>query len=611
MKAEEDGERRGDRRHNAPEDDVVVVELRAIHVVLLDAERLREPEAHVDEYEESDERAAGLDLLDALVARVHLEALDDEYALEGALEYGDDLNGERERLDVRVDALVDERYDAVEAEQVDAGEADDEQDVVVVELEVLLVLELVELELDDDAERDEYGGEYEYELGDLADLDGHRDLVVLVDEVADERYDGEQEHEYADEEARRRLGTVDGELMHVAPLRVIVVVVMVMLLLLLLMMMRVRVRVPHDRRAVTGQARYDHIAVHGEDAAAATAVAVRLVGVGVAVALTRTRLLRLLLLLLLLLRMVLRRMMMMIIVLLVVHVMVVMHVAVEEGRLRVRLLDARPQHVEDGETHEAVLDDARIEIGRQLVLRLLDADRERARERDGVDAAELLHAEEWRLGRRRDRVHPSRTIRQQKRVVESRHDRFGHLFGKGADHAVDVSAGVIAMQTSDRVRHGGRERRAVRRVMLVAYLGDRLVHDGAHEHAEVGAYDVHEADDGEVAAVVDDDVGVLEDEERLHEYEGDAERLGDDGHDEGDVAVEDHRVVVEVRLEHLYEAEAAVDHGAYAEDGRADAHVELAGAVLVVVDEVELGQVGRGHVHRHVRLGLDRAHVVA
>jgi hypothetical protein len=131
-------------------------------------------------------------------------------------------------------------------------------------------------------------------------------------------------------------------------------------------------------------------------------------------------------------------------------------------------------------------------------------------------------------------------------------------------------------------------------LIVVAYLSYGLVHDRSQENAKVGAHYVHETDHGRVLAIVDDDVGVLEDEKRLQEYVDQAERFGDDGHGEGDLALGYNRVVVQIGLDHLNQAEAAIDHGANAEDGRAHAHIKLARAVLVVVCEVELGEVGAG-----------------
>ena len=102
---------------------------------------------------------------------------------------------------------------------------------------------------------------------------------------------------------------------------------------------------------------------------------------------------------------------------------------------------------------------------------------------------------------------------------------------------------------------------------------------------------MHESDYGRVFAIVDDNIGVFENKKRLQEYVDQAERFGDDGHGESDPALGYNRVVVEIGLDHLNQAEATIDHGANAEDSRAHAHIKLARPVFVVVCEVELGEV--------------------
>lgn len=102
---------------------------------------------------------------------------------------------------------------------------------------------------------------------------------------------------------------------------------------------------------------------------------------------------------------------------------------------------------------------------------------------------------------------------------------------------------------------------------------------------------MHESDHGRVFAIVDDNIGVFENKKRLQEYVDQAERFGHNGHSEGDLALGYNRVVVEIGLDHLNQAEATIDHGANAEDSRAHAHIKLARPVFVVVCEVEFGEV--------------------
>ena len=85
MESEKDGERRGDRAGDAPEHNVVVVELDSAHVVLFHAERLGQPQAHIDQDEQSDERAGGLLLLVHPVFCVHVEAVYNQDTLQCAL----------------------------------------------------------------------------------------------------------------------------------------------------------------------------------------------------------------------------------------------------------------------------------------------------------------------------------------------------------------------------------------------------------------------------------------------------------------------------------------------------------------------------------------------
>jgi hypothetical protein len=129
--------------------------------------------------------------------------------------------------------------------------------------------------------------------------------------------------------------------------------------------------------------------------------------------------------------------------------------------------------------------------------------------------------------------------------------------------------------------------------VVVSDFSHCLKNHGAKEDTKVGAHDVHESNHGRVLAVVDYDVGVLEDKERLREYEYDGEYFSDYADYESDSAALEHARVVYIGLDHLNETETAVDQCAYGENGRADAHVEFTRAVLVVVGEVELGQVSR------------------
>jgi hypothetical protein len=118
------------------------------------------------------------------------------------------------------------------------------------------------------------------------------------------------------------------------------------------------------------------------------------------------------------------------------------------------------------------------------------------------------------------------------------------------------------------------------RFFVMSDLGHSLEDNRAEEHTEVSADNVHESDHSRVLTVVDNYVGILEDEERLRKNEYDRGHLSHNANHKCYGAVLDCGPVVEKGLDHLNETEAAVDHGAHGEYGRAHAHIQLTCAVL-------------------------------
>lgn len=55
-------------------------------------------------------------------------------------------------------------------------------------------------------------------------------------------------------------------------------------------------------------------------------------------------------------------------------------------------------------------------------------------------------------------------------------------------------------------------------VIMMSYLGDRFENNRAHKHTKIRAHNMHETNHGRVLSVVDDNIGVLENEKRLREY---------------------------------------------------------------------------------------------
>ena len=147
MKPKKNTQRRGHTRHDAPKHDIIIVELNRVHLVLFHTKRLREPQAHIDQNQQSQQRPARLELFDVFIFSIHLQAIDYEYALKRRLEYRHYLQDQRQYLDLRLESFVYNRYNAVKAEQINARQADYDQCFIVVHAEPGFIVEIVQLEL--------------------------------------------------------------------------------------------------------------------------------------------------------------------------------------------------------------------------------------------------------------------------------------------------------------------------------------------------------------------------------------------------------------------------------------------------------------------------------
>jgi len=94
MKAKENSQRRGNQAHNAPEHNVVIVELNDVHFVLFHTERFQQPQAHVYKDEQGDQRPTWFQLFNRTPFRVHFQAVYDQNALSSRFDYGKHLNAE-------------------------------------------------------------------------------------------------------------------------------------------------------------------------------------------------------------------------------------------------------------------------------------------------------------------------------------------------------------------------------------------------------------------------------------------------------------------------------------------------------------------------------------
>ena len=100
---------------------------------------------------------------------------------------------------------------------------------------------------------------------------------------------------------------------------------------------------------------------------------------------------------------------------------------------------------------------------------------------------------------------------------------------------------------------------------------------------------MHESNHRRVFTKVYDYVCIFEYKKRLQKNIDQAQGFCHYGDGKRDFALGYDRVVVEIGLDHLNQAETSIDHGANAENSRAYAHIKLARAIFVVVCEVEFG----------------------
>ena len=106
MESKEYSEGCGNWAGDAPKHNAVVVELDSAHVVFFYAERLDQPQTHVDQDEKGNEWAGRLLLLVHPVFCVHIEAVYDQHTLQCALHNWNDVNWERQTLTAWLFSIV-------------------------------------------------------------------------------------------------------------------------------------------------------------------------------------------------------------------------------------------------------------------------------------------------------------------------------------------------------------------------------------------------------------------------------------------------------------------------------------------------------------------------
>ena len=119
-------------------------------------------------------------------------------------------------------------------------------------------------------------------------------------------------------------------------------------------------------------------------------------------------------------------------------------------------------------------------------------------------------------------------------------------------------------------------------------FGDRLMNYSSECHTEIGAYDVHQAYQWRVLAMIYNYVCILEYEKSLQKNEQQACELSDHANHKRDAALMQRFVLIIVNLNHLNEIQTSVDHCTNAKYGNAASHVKLASAIVVVVGEMKI-----------------------